>query len=121
MPVSLGLSITIGGAYHSHWFYFGTFAKSDNPTALETVLGFSKRLKLMMLLTQGLGLIPLAIAIAFHLTVLPPWFFFLTPLVLIWLLIPLKHLPQPLLLLAGGWGNLVYTIYFGALLVYFSH
>jgi hypothetical protein len=110
----------LGAGYHSHFPYLGYAAK--HITDATILAEFENILIPYVLVNMSLHVIVssyFAILIIIKKTLFPRWFVVLTPIVLLWIIHPLKQLPSPFSnILAGGWYNLMNTIFFlGALMV----
>ena len=107
------LGIIIGGAYHSHWVYFGRLGKIDDKPALEEVIAFSKVINFISFSIIGVGFAVILLALVCGLTVFPRWVAIFSPGVLFLLLPLLKNLPKGLhMIICGGWSNLISVIYY---------
>lgn len=107
------LGMIISGAYHSHCTYLGLIAKSSNKEAMEKVCKYIKLISSLSFFFLGTGLLLLAGLILSGKTIYPRWFFLLTPLILYFLKFFWKKIRQPfLIILFGGWYNLMFSIYF---------
>jgi hypothetical protein len=110
----------LGAGYHSHFPYLGYAAKYLTDASI--LAEFENILIPYVLVNMSLHVIVslyFAALILSGKTLFPRWFIFLTPIVLLWIIYPLKQLPSPFSnILAGGWYNLLNTIFFlGAILV----
>jgi hypothetical protein len=110
----------LGAGYHSHFPYLGYAAR--HITEVTILTEFENILIPYVLVNMSLHVIVslyFAILILTKRTLFPRWFVVLTPIVLLWVIYPLKQLPSPFSnALAGGWYNLMNTIFFiGAILV----
>jgi hypothetical protein len=75
---------------------------------------------MVSMIFQVIGLLILAVLIVGGFTILPRWMVLLTPGVL-YLLLPLwKRLPKGIhIIVCGGWANLIFVIYYMALILYY--
>ena len=115
------VGIIIGGAYHSHCAYLGLIGKLDDKKAMDTVIKFFTAINKLSLLFQAAGLLIILVSVALGWTELPNWLAIFTPGVLYLLLPLMKKLPKGLhIIICGGWANLIFVIYYLALLIYIS-
>ena len=114
------LGIIIGGAYHSHCSYLGLIGKLNDKKAMDTVIKYFTVLNKLSVLFQAAGLLIILICIAFGLTSLPNWLAVFTPGVLYLLLPLMRKLPKGIhIIICGGWANLIFVIYYLALMICF--
>lgn len=107
------LGMIISGAYHSHCTYLGLIPKTGTTQTMKKVLTYIKILSSVSFIFLGIGLFLLAGIILLEKTCFPRWFVLLTPVSLFFLKYVLKKVPQPfLIVLYGGWYNLMFAIYF---------
>lgn len=105
------LGMIVGGAYHSQCTYLGLLKKEDNN--IEKVFKNIKLLSSVSFILMAIGLFSLAIIIVLGKTQYPRWLAILTPGILYFLKFLWRKLPQPfLIVLYGGWYNLMFAIYF---------
>ena len=105
------LGMIVGGAYHSHCTYIGLIKKEDNN--IEKVFKNIKLMSSVSFILMAIGLFSLAIIIVLGKTQYPRWLALLTPGILYFLKLLWRKLPQPfLIILYGGWYNLMFAIYF---------
>jgi hypothetical protein len=104
----------LGAGYHSHFPYLGYAARYI--TEVTVLTEFENMLIPYVLVNMSLHVIVssyFAILIIAKKTLFPRWFVVLTPIVLLWVIYLLKQLPSPFSnVLAGGWYNLMNTIFF---------
>ncbi|QEK06866.1 DUF6796 family protein [Treponema phagedenis] len=111
--------IILGGAYHSHFTYFGLIGRCDDKRGLDYVEKNISFLAKIALSIMGIFLLSLAVLIVFGKTLYPRWFVVFTPLATYFLQSIWEKLPQPYrIILRGGWGNLVFVIYFTAAFIF---
>ncbi len=107
------LGMIISGAYHSHCTYLGLIAKTGSRVEMEKVIKYIKILSGISFLFLAIGLLLIGGIILLGRTYYPRWFFLLTPIILYFLKYVWKKVPQPfLIVLYGGWYNLMFVIYF---------
>ena len=112
------LGIIIGGAFHSHWVYYGRLGKLDDKPALEEVIAFCKLINTVSYFIIGVGFAVILLALVCGLTVFPRWVAIFSPGVLFLLLPLLKKLPKGLhMIICGGWSNLISVIYYTVAIV----
>ncbi|MCH5349051.1 MAG: hypothetical protein J1E40_06995 [Oscillospiraceae bacterium] len=115
------LGIIIGGAYHSHCAYLGLIGKLDDKKAMDTVIKYFTALNKLSVLFQAAGLLIILACVALGWTELPNWLAIFTPGVLYLLLPLMKKLPKGIhIIICGGWANLIFVIYYLAVLIYIS-
>lgn len=115
--------IIMGGAFHSHWVYFGRIGRLSDKEAIEEVLAFTKLFNKISYAVIGLGFAMLLVFIAFGITIFPRWIAVFTPGVLFLLTPVVGKLPKGRLhmIVCGGWSNLISVIYYiAALIVIFA-
>lgn len=112
------LGIIVGGAYHSHFTYFGLLGKTDNQAGIEEVIKNTGMLSRISISLIAIGAVILGGLVVFGKTYYPNWFIVLTPMVTYFLGFIMVKLPQPFrVVLFGGWYNLIYVIFFLASLI----
>jgi hypothetical protein len=109
------LSIMIGGAYHMQFTCYGIVARSKDQATVDTlgqcIVSYAK----IYIVPFLLGQIVLAGLIVLGKTIYPAWYVVFSPALWIALSLLWGKLPQPYKnILAGGWNNLVYTVFFTA-------
>lgn len=115
----LCMGIMIGGAYHSHCTYLGLLGKLDDEKAMNVVIRYFSFINKVSFLFQVIGLLLLFLCFVVGWTDLPRFFAFLTPGILYLLLPFMKKLPKGIhIIVCGGWNNLIFVIYYSALLIY---
>lgn len=118
MLASLSVSIIVGGAYHAFFPAFGIVSSQGHPEIIDHFLSYAGWLGGLAFALMGIGWIVFTVLAVQKQTSFPRWIVFATPLVTIWLNLIWQLLPQPfLLLIAGGWNNLVYTLIFAVSLI----
>ena len=118
MLASLSVSIIVGGAYHAFFPAFGIVSSQGHPEIIDHFLSYAGWLGGLAFALMGIGWIVFTVLAVQKQTSFPRWIVFATPLITIWLNFLWKTLPQPfLLLIAGGWNNLVYTLIFAVSLI----
>lgn len=116
--LALCMGIIIGGAYHSHCAYLGLIGKLEDEQAMNTVIQYFTFINKLSFLFQIIGLLILVICIALGWTELPRFLAILTPGILYLLLPLMKKLPKGIhIIVCGGWANLIFVIYYAALLI----
>jgi hypothetical protein len=106
-----------GGAYHSHCSYLGILGEEKYGEALARVENYFQKFPLLYYAAEGTGLLLLAFLIVSGNTVLPRWMFLFSPGILFLLRPAVNRLPKGIrILIAGGWTNLIFVIYYLALL-----
>lgn len=115
------LGIIIGGAFHSHWVYYGRLGKLNDKVALEEVISFCKLINNVSYFIIGIGYLIILIVLAAGFTVFPRWVAVFSPGVLFLLMPALRKLPKGLhMIICGGWSNLIGVIYYAvAIIVYY--
>ncbi|WP_295126005.1 DUF6796 family protein [Ruminococcus sp.] len=112
------LGIIGGGAYHSHCANLGLIPRHGSAEDKEEVLRYLGVQKNAFFIPQAAGFIVLAVLVAAGWTVLPRWYFLLTPGVLMLLLPLMRKLPKGLhMVVCGGWTNMISVIYYAAALI----
>ncbi|AAQ66511.1 hypothetical protein PG_1465 [Porphyromonas gingivalis W83] len=118
MLASLSVSIIVGGAYHAFFPAFGIVSSQGHPEIIDHFLSYAGWLGGFSFFLMGIGWLLFSVLVLQKQTSFPRWIVFATPLITIWLNFLWKTLPQPfLLLIAGGWNNLVYTLIFAVSLI----
>lgn len=107
------LSLFVGGAYHMQFTAYGILARSEDEEVIDTlgnsILSYAK----VYLLPFLIGQIILAGLTLFGKTIYPAWYIVFSPALLLVFSLVWNKLPQPYKnILAGGWNNLVFSIYF---------
>ena len=112
------LAIIVGGAYHSHCAYLGLIGKNNDTNSMDTIIKYFSTLNLVSMIFQVIGQLILTILIVGGFTILPRWMVIFSPGVL-YLLLPIwKRLPKGIhIIVCGGWANLIFLIYYIALIV----
>lgn len=111
--------IIIGGAFHSHCSYLGLISRHEGETnALKEVLSFLKILAIPLYASAAIGSIMMSLLIVLGKTSLPAWYIVFTPIALM----PLKPLASKIpgvagKIISGGYGNLIYVLYYAAALI----
>lgn len=117
--LTLCLGIMIGGAYHSHCAYLGLVGKMDNEEVMNVIIRYFSMINKCSFLFLFVGLLILFICVAFGWTCLPSFFAFFTPGILYLLLPVVRKLPKGIhIIVCGGWSNLIFVIYYVALIIY---
>lgn len=115
------MGIIIGGAYHSHCAYLGLIGRLDDKKAMDTVIKYFTVINKLSLLFQAAGLLIILICTVFGRTLLPNYFVIFTPGALYLLLPLMKKLPKGIhIIICGGWANLIFVIYYLALLIHIA-
>ena len=118
MLASLSVSIIVGGAYHAFFPAFGIVSSQGHPEIIDHFLSYIGRLGGFSFFLMGIGWLLFSVLVLQKQTSFPHWTVIVTPLITLWLNFLWKMLPQPfLLLIAGGWNNLVYTLIFAVSLL----
>lgn len=108
------LAIIYGGAYHSHFAYYGLLR---DEASLGEAHRFVNVQKGILYTLMGTGFLGMAVCIGEGWTVLPRWMALLSPGILFLLVPLLRKLPPRVMVIAlGGWTNLISVIYYGAAL-----
>ena len=114
----LCMAIIIGGAYHSHCAYLGLIGKLDDEKAMDVVITYFSLINKVCFIFQIIGFLMLFLSIILGWTVLPRFFAVVTPGMLYLLLPLMKKLPKGIhIIICGGWGNLIFVIYYVVLLI----
>lgn len=112
------LSYVFGGAFHMAWIFLGDAAQINDEKQWSSIQARFYRLKPIVF---GLLLIPtlsLSLFLLFGGLGLSPWYTCVSPMVLALLLPILRKIPQPIgVWIWGGWTNLIFAIYYAALLL----
>lgn len=112
------LGIITGGAYHSHCAYLGLLGEDRFADALKAVQSYFQKLPLILYAGEGIGFLLLVVLIVSGHTILPRWTFLLSPGILFLLRPVVGRLPKGIrIIVAGGWTNLISTIYYLAVLI----
>ena len=115
------MGIIIGGAYHSHCAYLGLIGKLNDKKTMDIVIKYFTAINKLSLLFQAAGLLIILVCIAFGWTELPNWLAIFTPGILYLLLPLMRKLPKGIhIIICGGWANLIFVIYYLAVLIYIS-
>lgn len=118
MLIFLAFALVVGGAYHSLFPAFGIVATQGHPELIGALLEYAKTLGLALFLLIGIGWLLFIYLVLRGRTLYPRWIIFVTPVVSVWLGLVWEHLPQPILIvLAGGWNSLVFTLFFATSLL----
>lgn len=120
--LTCSLGIIIGGAFHSHWVYFGRLGRIDDRPALDEVLAFCRVINMISYTIIGVGFCIILIAVACGFTIFPRWMALFSPGVLFLLLPFLRKLPKGLhIIICGGWSNLIAVIYYAIAIAVYCH
>lgn len=107
------LGIIMGGAFHSHWVYYGRLAKLDDKAALEEVLAFCKLIHTVSYFIIGIGYFVILVVMAGGFTIMPRWIAIFSPGILFLVTPALRKLPKGFhMVIGGGWSNLIGVIYY---------
>ena len=113
----LCMGIIAGGAYHSHCAYLGLLGDDKYKDSRDIVLKYFSKLALVLYGGAGIGFLLLIILIVTGNTMLPRWFFIITPGMLFLLKPLVSRLPKGVrVIISGGWSNLISVIYFSSVL-----
>lgn len=113
------LGIVVGGAYHSHFTYLGLLGTGHGEGVRRVLVDNTMFLSKVSTLLIAIASLILAGLVVFGKTIYPPWFVVFTPVILIWCLPLWRKLPQPFrIVLSGGWNNLLFVIFFSAMLLF---
>lgn len=119
LSLLLSFALIIGGAYHGQWTMLGLASKYGNKTMTEKTIQAMMRLGKIYTFPYFLGCLGIAVIIVAGWTDLPRWFVVFSPMVTLFLDFLWLKIPQPFrVVLFGGWYNLVFVIYYFALLVW---
>lgn len=119
--VALSVSIIFGGAYHAFFPAYGIVGAEGHPEIIEHLMHYVEVLGFFTFIPMVLGWILFCYLILRKKTMYPRLFVLLTPMITIWLSGIWINLPQPyLIIIGGGWNNLVLTIFFTASLIVLS-
>ena len=122
--IALGVSKTFGGSSilsspvrikkPENVLFSGFFSDSRN-----IVLKYFSKLAFVLYGGEGIGFLLLIILIVTGNTMLPRWFFIITPGMLFMLKPLVSRLPKGVrVIISGGWSNLISVIYFSAVLIF---
>lgn len=115
---ALSVSIIAGGAYHAFFPAFGIVASNGHPELIDKLFVYAEYVGYVTFFPMVVGWALFCYLILRKKTIFPRLLAFATPLITIWLSALWISLPQPyLIIIGGGWNNLVMTIFFGASLV----
>lgn len=115
----LSFALIIGGAYHGQWTMLGFASKYGNETMVDKAIQSLMLLANIYTLPYFLGCLGIAAIIVLGWTDLPRWFIIFSPAVTLFLNFIWMKVPQPFrVVLFGGWYNLVFVLYYCALLVW---
>lgn len=118
MLVAFCASLMFGGAFHAFFPAFGIVSAAGHPELIEPLHTYADRLGSC---TMGLMLAAWILFLGLVLgkrTHYPRWIILATPWVSMWLMYLWVELPQPFqILIAGGWSNLMSTIFFAFSLI----
>lgn len=110
--------IITGGAYHSHCAYLGLLGEDRFKEALVIVGKYFQKMPLILYIGEGIGLILLVVLIVMGYTSTPRWMFLLSPAILFLLKPVVGRLPRRIrIVISGGWTNLIFVIYYLAVLI----
>ncbi|MBQ9239653.1 MAG: hypothetical protein IJ191_10175 [Treponema sp.] len=110
----------IGGAYHSHFPYLGLVCENDS--AAKKVSAYIQTVQKFFLFPLMVSELLFTICIVCGITYYPRWFALCTPCVTYFLGYIMVKLPQPFrAVLFGGWYNLMFAIYYAAVLIWLAH
>ena len=110
-------SSIIGGAYHSHFPYLG-LACENKETAQKISVYIMQMMRIAMLPMLA-GILVFATFSVLGKTNVPRWFVAFTPLATYFLAFAWRKVPQPFrIVLFGGWYNLMFVIYYIAVLIW---
>lgn len=113
------MGMIISGAYHSQCTYLGLIGKTDCRDGIEKVIRNLRLLSGISFLFLAAGLLFLSIGILSGMTCYPRYLFLFSPLVLYFLKYLWVKIPQPFLIVVyGGWYNLMFAVYFLAALLF---
>lgn len=111
--------IILGGAYHSHCAYLGLLSRYDNKEMFDTFIEYLKLQAKILYLVMVLGSLLLAFLFILNFTIFPRFMFLFSPMVTIMFIKFVGKLPKGLhMIIRGGWTNLIYVIYYLALILY---
>lgn len=118
MYVCLSISIFFGGSYHAFFPAFGIASAQGHPEIIANLLSYAQLLGGLAFSLMGIGWLLFSVLVLQKQTSFPRWIVLVTPLVTIWFNLLWQMLPQPfLVLIAGGWNNLVCTLIFAVSLL----
>ena len=107
------LGIICGGAFHSHYPYYGLLGRLAHDDVIEEMRKYMSIQQFLSFGLQGVGFLALAVFIAAGWTSFPRWMLLFSPGIL-FLGAPLaKKLPKGVrIVFAGGWTNWISIIYY---------
>lgn len=115
---ALSVSIIVGGAYHAFFPAFGIAASNGQPELIDKLFVYAEYVGYVTFLPMVIGWVLFCYLILIKKTIFPRLLVLATPLITIWFSTLWISLPQPyLIIIGGGWNNLVMTIFFGASLI----
>lgn len=111
--------IVLGGAYHSHCAYLGLLSRYDNKEMFNSFIDYLKLQAKILYPILALGSLLLALLFILNFTIFPRFMFLFSPIVLIMFIKVVGKLPKGFhMIIRGGWTNLIYVIYYLALILY---
>lgn len=117
----LSFGIVYGGAFHAHFAHLGFVASQGNERVLQLTQDYMVYHFYIMFFPSLIAYCLLAYLIVTNKTFYPRWFVLSSPIVLFWFSAVVNLLPQPLLIIvAGGWSNIIFICFFGLSTVYLS-
>ncbi|RRD59198.1 DUF6796 family protein [Tannerella forsythia] len=118
MFACFSVSMMIGGAFHAFFPAFGIVSSQGHPEMIAPLLSYAEWLGGSTFVLMGTGWLLFCVSVLQKQTALPRWIVVATPLITLWLNYLWHMLPQPWnCLIAGGWNNLVCTLFFAASLL----
>ncbi len=119
LTLLLSFALIIGGAYHGQWTMLALSSKYGNEKVTDKIINAMMCLGKLYGPPYILGSLGIAVMIIAGWTALPRFFVVFTPIVTLFLDLLWMKVPQPLrVILFGGWYNLVFVIYYSALLIW---
>lgn len=117
----LSLSVFFGGAFHAFFPAFGIASAQGNTELITVLEEYATYLALFTYILPIVAWVLIVFAILRKQTHYPPLMILATPMLTFWLLFVWRLLPQPFhIILAGGWSNLIMTVFFTVSLIVLS-
>lgn len=108
----------VDGAYHAFFPAFGIVSAQGHPELIEPLTAYAGYLGVLLLGLLAVGWIIFTVMTLRRRNDYPLWILLFNPLLTMWLNFVWVELPAPFqVLIAGGWYNLIHTLFFVASLL----
>lgn len=113
MLTIFSISIIVGGAFHAFFPAFGIVSAQGHPEMINFLMQYLQYFAGISFILMAIGWLVFIYLTIGKKTLYPRLMIVATPMVWIWASLLWGYLPQPyLIVIAGGWNNLVLTIFF---------